>query len=429
MAEAHVKYATASDGVGIAFADTGGDGTPVLYMRGSPFTHVQLEWKQTSYGFWFENLFPRRRLITFDCRGCGLSDRNVEEMSVEVFCRDIAAVADKLGLERFALIAAYSDGIAATAYAADNPERVSHLILWDAYADGGRFAEIPQTKAFLSMMENDWNLFATTLGHFMNDWDSDAAREYVEFLQEASTQKEALAFFQNYVMKSDTSDDLSRITQPALVLSHKNIEIPDFDMARSLASSLPNAELVVLEGTWGKPGEDPPLVEDALNRLLGDAPAATETEPAAPAIGSLVTILFTDIEGSTALTQKLGDAGARELFREHERITREALAAHGGAEVKTMGDGFMVSFGSAAGAIECAIAIQQALADGQVKVRIGINAGEPIAEENPDGRGDLFGTSVILAARIAAQASGGEILASNVVRELVAGRLPLLGQG
>ena len=163
-------------------------------------------------------------------------------------------------------------------------------------------------------------------------------------------------------------------------------------------------------------------MEAALDRLLGDAPTAIETEPAVPAIGSLVTILFTDIEGSTALTQELGDAGARELFREHERITREALAAHGGSEVKTMGDGFMISFGSAVGALDCAIAIQRALAEGEVKVRIGLNAGEPIAEEEPDGRGDLFGTSVILAARIAAQAKGGEILASNVVRELVAGR-------
>ena len=87
-----------------------------------------------------------------------------------------------------------------------------------------------------------------------------------------------------------------------------------------------------------------------------------------------------------------------------------------------MGDGFMISFGSAVGALDCAIAIQRALAEGEVKVRIGLNAGEPIAEEEPDGRGDLFGTSVILAARIAAQAKGGEILASNVVRELVAGR-------
>ena len=417
MAEPRVKYASASDGVSIAFADTGGEGVPILYMRGSPFTHVQLEWKQSSYNFWFNNTFARRRLITFDCRGCGLSDRDVSELSAEAFGRDIAAVADKLDLERFVLSAAYSDAIAAIAYAAENLERVSHLILWDAYTDGARFAEGPQTKAFLSMMENDWDLFANTLGHYMNGWNTPAAAEYVGFLRDACTQKEALNFFQNYVMNADTSADLPRVVQPIVVFSHKSVAIPDFDMVRNLAARLPNAEFVVLEGTWGQPGDDPPVVEAAIDRLLGDAPAAVQTEPAAQSTGSLVTILFTDVEGSTALTQELGDAKAREVFREHERITREALAAHGGSEVKTMGDGFMVSFGSAAGALDCAIAIQRALVDQQVKVRIGLNAGEPIAEEE-----DLFGTSVILAARIAAQASGGEILASNVVRELVAGR-------
>ncbi len=422
MAEPRVKYAATSDGVNIAFADTGGEGVPLLYMRGSPFTHVQLEWKQTSYSSWYGSVFARRRLITLDCRGCGLSDRGAGEVSVEAFGRDIAAVADKLGLERFALSAGEADGIAAIAYAADNPERVTRLILWDTYADGARFAEIPQLKAFLSMLENDWDLFTTTLAYSMNEWDSPAAKEYVEFLHEACTQEQSLNYFKNYVMKADTSDDLSRVTQPTIVFSHKNVAIPDFDTVRNLAARLPNAELVVLEGTWAQPGGDLPIVEAALGRLLGDAPRGVQPQPGEQVRGSLVTILFTDVEGSTALTQQLGDAKARELFREHERITREALAAHGGSEVKTMGDGFMASFGSAAGALDCAIAIQRALADKQVKVRIGLNAGEPIAEEDPDGHGDLFGTSVILAARIAAQATGGEILASNVVRELVAGR-------
>ncbi|HLA19694.1 MAG TPA: adenylate/guanylate cyclase domain-containing protein, partial [Dehalococcoidia bacterium] len=146
--------------------------------------------------------------------------------------------------------------------------------------------------------------------------------------------------------------------------------------------------------------------------------------PAASA--GLQTILFTDVEGSTALTQRLGDARARELLREHERIVREALAAHGGAEVKTMGDGFMASFGSAVKALECAVAVQQAFAartEGEpLSVRIGLNAGEPIAEDDPDGRGDLFGTAVIEAARIAATANGGEILVANVVRELTKGK-------
>ncbi len=132
---------------------------------------------------------------------------------------------------------------------------------------------------------------------------------------------------------------------------------------------------------------------------------------------------FTDVEGSTALTQRLGDAAARELLREHERITREALAAHGGSEVKTMGDGFMASFSAATNALECAIALQRAFAERNesaeeaIKVRIGLNAGEPIAEDD-----DLYGTAVNMAARICAKADAGEVLASNVVRELVAGK-------
>ena len=161
----------------------------------------------------------------------------------------------------------------------------------------------------------------------------------------------------------------------------------------------------------------------AIDEFLGEGveAVAAPAEPVAP--GAFRTILFTDVEGSTALTQRLGDAKSREVLRMHERIVREALRAHGGAEVKTMGDGFMASFSSATGALECAIATQRAFAqhnetvEEPIRVRIGLNAGEPIAEAE-----DLFGTAVNLAARIAAKAEGGEILASDVVRQLVAGK-------
>jgi class 3 adenylate cyclase len=169
-------------------------------------------------------------------------------------------------------------------------------------------------------------------------------------------------------------------------------------------------------------------VIDAIEGFLGngDGKRAIRVPPLAGK--DIHTILFTDVEGSTALTDRLGDEKARAFLREHERITRDALAVHGGSEVKTMGDGFMASFSSASQALECAIAIQQAFAqrndsaDEPIKVRIGLNAGEPIAEDDPGGRGDLFGTAVNMAARIAAKAEAGEILASNVVRELVAGK-------
>ncbi len=135
------------------------------------------------------------------------------------------------------------------------------------------------------------------------------------------------------------------------------------------------------------------------------------------------------MESSTALRQQLGDAKAQELVRTHNAIVREALQAHGGSEIKHTGDGIMASFGSASRGLECAAAIQRGVArhleehpEAPLGVYIGLNAGEPIAEEQPDGRGDLFGTSVDLAKRICDQAESGQILASNVVRELAAGK-------
>jgi class 3 adenylate cyclase len=132
------------------------------------------------------------------------------------------------------------------------------------------------------------------------------------------------------------------------------------------------------------------------------------------------------------MMSRLGDERGREVLREHERITREVLKAHGGTEVKTMGDGFMASFGSVTKAVECAVALQRAMGaltpdpspeagEGQsvlpLKVRIGLNAGEPIEED-----GDLFGATVILASRIAAKAEGGEILVADTVRGLCSGK-------
>jgi class 3 adenylate cyclase len=193
--------------------------------------------------------------------------------------------------------------------------------------------------------------------------------------------------------------------------------------AKAYASGIPGARLVLLEGDSVLPWVgDMEAALAAIDEFLGEgeeAPAVGEP----PAAGAFRTILFTDVEGSTALTERLGDARAREVLREHERIVREALRAHGGAEVKALGDGFMASFSSATRALECAVAMQRAFAARSesagepIRVRIGLNAGEPIAEE-----ADLFGTAVNMAARIAAQAQGGEILASDVVRQLVAGK-------
>jgi class 3 adenylate cyclase len=221
----------------------------------------------------------------------------------------------------------------------------------------------------------------------------------------------------------DVTALLPRVRSPTLVLHRRELRWLDVAVARGLASRIPDARLTVLRGTSPTPwSEDMEAVATAIEDFLGEGEEAAPP-PEAPSPGAFRTVLFTDVEGSTSLTRRLGDARARDLLRQHERITREALKAHGGTEVKTMGDGFMACFSSATGALECAIAMQRAFAEHNetaeepIRVRIGLNAGEPIAEDE-----DLFGTAVIVAARIAAKAEGGEILASDVVTQLVAGK-------
>ena len=153
--------------------------------------------------------------------------------------------------------------------------------------------------------------------------------------------------------------------------------------------------------------------------------AAQAAQPAGPAARSgMLTIMFTDIESSTALTGRLGDAGAQEVLRRHNEIIRTALREHAGSEIKHTGDGIMASFPTASAALACASDVQRAFEahnerepDARVRVRIGLNAGEPVSEDD-----DLFGTSVQLAARVCARAEPGQILVANVVRELAAGK-------
>jgi class 3 adenylate cyclase len=222
----------------------------------------------------------------------------------------------------------------------------------------------------------------------------------------------------------DVAPLLPQVGTPTLVLHRRQYPLLNVDVATGLASRIPDARLAVLEGTSAIPWlGDMEAVLQAIDEFLGEGEQAAVTPAEAAAPGGFRTILFTDVEGSTALTQRLGDARTREVLRAHERIVREALKAHGGSEVKALGDGFMASFSAATRALECAVAMQRALArhnetaEEPIRVRIGLNAGEPIAEEK-----DLFGTAVIIAARIAAQAAGGEILVANVVRELAAGK-------
>jgi len=252
----------------------------------------------------------------------------------------------------------------------------------------------------------------------------EAARRFAALMRECTTPAmahKALAATNTF----DVTGLLPQVRTPTLVMHRRELRITTLDSARTLAAGIPNARLTVVEGASVAPYlDDMDAVVREVDAFLTDRPAAERTRIRTGAnAGALRTILFTDVEGSTALTQQLGDKGARDVMRAHERIVREELRGHNGTEIKTMGDGFMASFGSAMAAVACAIALQNSFAahnesaSQPILIRVGMNAGEPIAEDD-----DLFGTVVIAAARIGARAHGGEILVSDVVRQLVAGK-------
>jgi len=265
----------------------------------------------------------------------------------------------------------------------------------------------------------------------------------------------------------DVSHLLGMVRAPTLVVHARGDLAVPFEQGREIAGAIPNARLVPIESDRHAPGPEALLQirKTVLDFLLEEQPEARRSDGGSGGDASaLATIFFTDMEGSTALAQRLGDAMAQELLRAHNAVIRDALKAHGGSEVKHTGDGIMASFGSTAKALECAVAIQRAFggergvgarprnevpsaavgavtespagpatpADASplhpddeprldtpepIRVRIGLNAGEPVAED-----GDLFGATVQLAARVRTRAEPGQTLAANVVRELAMGK-------
>ncbi len=244
--------------------------------------------------------------------------------------------------------------------------------------------------------------------------DSENARRLAAAFRTAMSPKAFLAY-SDAAQEIDVTDLLGTVAVPTLVVHDTSTTIGDFSaLAKKLAPNIPGARFVVTK-------EAASAIDEFL-REGGLVPSPSRVSPTEPGreASDLRTILFTDIVGHTKMMQRLGDEKGRDVLREHERITREVLKAHGGTEVKTMGDGCLASFGSVTKAVECAVALQRAFSqrDGEpLNVRVGLNAGEPIEED-----GDLFGTTVILASRIATKAEAGEILVSDTVRGLCSGK-------
>ena len=422
--EPQIRFCTSADGTRIAYA-TMGEGPPLIHIPAWG-TNIELDW-QTQGRAWFQDLARGRRLVWFDRRGTGASQRDVRDFSLEAHVADLGAIVDHLRFERFDLFGPYDAAAVSIAYAAQNPQRVDRLALAGPYGSGGDTIQPEALRSTIELIRGNWGMARRAIADAVYPSGPIELQKRMSRVFRESMSPEVAAEYMEFQGTVDVRQYLSKVEAPTLVLARRGARIVPISATRAAAALIPNSRFVALEGDVADGYFDHEQFVTPIREFLDEGRVQAPTAET-PDAGAFRTVLFTDVEGSTALTQRLGDVKARDLLREHERMVREALKSHGGAEVKTMGDGFMASFTSATKALECAIAMQRAFAqhnesaEEPIRVRIGLNAGEPIAEDDPDGRSDLFGTAVNMAARIAAQAEGGEVLASDVVRQLVAGK-------
>lgn len=417
--EPQIQFATADDDVRIAYWSLG-EGHPLVVMPSMPWSHLHLEWQIPAIRDWYVALQDGRRLVKYDGRGFGLSSRDVTSQDLGAQLLDLQAVIDRSQAETVDLFAAIHSGPVAIEYAAQNPDRVRNLILFCSYADGAQFGEGPLTTATRPLINQDWSFYSQVVARLLLGWaDAESAAAFADLVTECTT-PEVASLTLEATKQYNVRDSLANVDCPTLVFHRRQLQAAPFQLAQDLAASLPNAKLSVVEGTSVAPfvGDS----EDIVRRINAFVGLDRGSEQHVSTHREVQTILFTDVEGSTSMTSQLGDSASREILRQHEEVVRSSLQRHRGTEIKAMGDGFMASFTSAVAAVQAAIEIQQSLSQTSgsgesIKVRMGLDAGEPIAEG-----GDLFGTVVNSAARIAAQASGSEILAADVVRQLVRGK-------
>ena len=418
--EQELGFCTTSDGISIAYA-TVGEGLPLVYATGWP-GHLSSEWDVRHSRELIEDLAQGVTLVRYDMRGSGLSDREPGELSFENWVLDLEAVVDHLKLDTFALLGlGFLAGPICIAYASSHQERVSQLIMSSAYMRGSELTTPERGKAMVDFI----SLYGFPVSAGSSDMSTEdlLALQDVTKIQNLAAPLEVQGKVAKTLMEVDVSKSVEKISMPTLIIHGHDDEIVPFHLGRNLAAAIPQAKFVPFDEPTSAPWKGQERITDEIRRFLG-VEVESKPKPAPVPAADVYTIMFTDIESSTELTQRLGDAKAQEILHTHNEIVREALQAHDGKEIKHTGDGIMASFSSSSGALGCAVAIQQAIKEHvdahpetPLAVYIGINAGEPVAEDD-----DLFGTAVQLARRICDKAGSGEILASNVVRELAAGK-------
>jgi class 3 adenylate cyclase len=413
--ESDIQYCTTSDGVRIAYRMVRGGEPAVVIANNHPFGGLR-EAYATYIPLLLDAITPRHTIVWYDGRGHGYSQRDVDDFSFESRLRDMDAIVAVTQSSKVLLVGTAQSTPTCIAWAARHPATLAGLIVWSVMIEGLSSLERPETRGLVALAEHDWGLFLQTYAHLITGWSEEDSKAVAETWRDSTPRHAAMRY---YVASRqvDVRSLIPDIAAPVLVMHTVGIPMVDETAARTLAAELPRGRLRFVEGIGV--GSTAAAAAEHMREFISEV--AGEDQPSLTSAASgFRTVLFTDLVGHTEMMRRLGDDRGRAVLREHERITRDLLKQHGGAEVKTMGDGFMASFASVTKAMDCAIALQRAFAahEGEpLQVRVGLNAGEPIEED-----GDLFGSTVIMASRIAAQAGAGEILIPEPLRHLLSGK-------
>ena len=407
-----VGYAK-SDGVSIAYQVTG-DGPIDLVLVPGFVSHLELDWEDPRSGYFLERLGSFARLIRFDKRGTGLSDRPGGVPDLETRMDDMRAVMDAVGSERVAAFGYSEGGPMSILFAATYPERTTSLVLYGTYARRLRSDDYPwaptpaERRDYADEIERRW-AFSADMERMCPSADAAMARWWEARARAAASPGAARALIE---MNSqiDVRDVLGSVRVPTLVLHRRGDRDSHLDEGRYIAERIPEGRLIELPGIDHVPWIDADQIVDEVEEFLTGARRTARPRRV------LATILVTDLVGSTAKAAELGDRAWGDLLGSHHQAVRHELRRFSGEEINTAGDGFLALFDGPARAIRCALAVTQSVSELGLAVRAGIHTGEV---ERP-GR-DVSGIAVHVSARVAAEAGPGEVLVTASTRDLVAG--------
>ncbi|MEX2611975.1 MAG: adenylate/guanylate cyclase domain-containing protein [Gaiellaceae bacterium] len=410
---APIRYARSGD-VNVAY-QISGDGPFDLVLVPGFFSHLEIDWEHPAHARFLDRLGSFSRLIRFDKRGTGLSDRTVGLPDFEARMDDVRAVMDAAESERAALIGYSEGGPMSVLFAASYPQRTRALVLYGSYAKRLRSEDYPwaptgeERAAIARELEETWGENVDISTMIPN---ADPA-EIAWFRRRGRASLSPAAARDLILMnsKADVREALPAVQCPTLVLHRTGDRDSRVEEGRFIADRIPGARFIELPGDAHVPWVDMDTILDEVEEFL------TGLRPPPTSDRVLATILFTDLVGSTERAHALGDAVWASLLASHNEAVRRQLVRFSGEEIDTAGDGFLAVFDGPARAIRCALEIREALRVLGLDVRAGVHTGEVERRAADKPRG----IAVHVGARIMSSAGAGDVLVSSTTRDLVAG--------